>query len=218
MKIKYNAPVTLTFALLCSAILAADQTMMPGLIQQLFTVPGKEFFDFQYFPGYVKLFTHALGHIDWSHLIGNMFLILLLGPILEERYGSKPLAIMILFTAGVTGLVNVVFFSTALVGASGIAFMMILLVSFTNIKKGEIPITFLLIVALYLTKELTAAVKLDDISQISHITGGVCGGLFGFLKNLLTGGPSGPSASGPPPGPGSQSSQATRVGPGPGGV
>ncbi len=198
MRIKYNAPVTLTFALLCSAVLAADQTMMPGLVQQLFTVPGREFFDFQYLPGYVKLFTHTLGHIDWSHLIGNMFLILLLGPILEERYGSRPLAVMILFTAGITGLVNVVFFATALVGASGIAFMMILLVSFTNIKKGEIPVTFLLIVALYLTKELTAAVQLDDISQITHITGGICGGLFGFLKNILTGG-AGTGAS-PPPG------------------
>lgn len=207
MKIKYNAPVTLTFSLFCTAILAADKTMLPGLIQQLFTVPGRDFFDFQFFPGYVKLFTHVFGHIDWGHLMENMAFILLLGPILEEKYGSRALAMMLIITAGINGLVNVIFFPTALLGASGIVFMMILLVSFTNIKKGEIPLTFILIVALYLMKEFTAALENDQISQISHITGGLCGGLFGFVKNILMGKPS-PGASPPagasPPPPGTQ--------------
>lgn len=203
MKIKYNAPVTLTYALLCTAFLAADQTMLPGLVQQLFTVPGRDFFDFQYLPGYVKLFTHVCGHIDWSHLMENMAFILLLGPILEERYGSRSLVFMIIFTAGINGLVNVLFFPNFLLGASGIVFMMILLVSFTNIKRGEIPLTFLLIVALYLTREFTSAFKNDEISQISHITGGVCGAVFGFFKNILAGKSAqdkgGPPAGGAPP-------------------
>ena len=37
---------------------------------------------------YVRLFTHVLGHVDWEHFIGNMMYILLLGPMLEEKYGS----------------------------------------------------------------------------------------------------------------------------------
>ena len=57
---------------------------------------------------------------------------------------------------------------------------MILLSSFTNIKSGEIPITFILVVALYLVRELVNAFSPDQISQLAHIAGGACGGLFGF--------------------------------------
>lgn len=198
MKIKYNAPVTLSFALLCTAIVAADQTMQPGLVQQLFTVQGRELFDWNYFPGYVKLLTHVLGHLDWQHLMQNMTFILLLGPILEEKYGGINVAFMIFLTALITGIVNAFFFVTALTGASGIVFMMILLASFSNIKQGEIPLTFFLIVALYLGKEVKEAFQADGISQVAHIVGGICGSLFGFIKNNFSG-KSQPGSSGPPP-------------------
>ena len=122
-----------------------------------------------------------LGHADWIHLIANFSFILLIGPILEEKYGSKRVLAMIVITAFITGVLNVLVFSTALMGASGIVFMLILLSSFTNIRAGEIPITFVLIVALFLTKEIVNAVATrDNISQFAHIIGGVCGGLFGF--------------------------------------
>lgn len=187
MKIKYNAPVTLSFALICTAIVAADQTMLPGLVQQLFTVPGNSGFDWNYFPGYAKLLTHVFGHLDWQHLMQNMAFILLLGPILEEKYSGGNIAIMIFLTALITGVLNAFFFPIALTGASGIVFMMILLASFSNIKQGEIPLTFFLIVALYLGKEIFEAFKADQISQFAHIIGGICGSLFGFVKNYFSG-------------------------------
>ena len=44
---------------------------------------------------------------------------------------------MMLITALVTGIMNVLFLPTGLQGASGIVFMFILLISVTNIKKGD---------------------------------------------------------------------------------
>jgi len=181
MKIRYNAPVTLTFALASALVLIIDQALLPNLIEGLFAVPGKNGFSFSYLPNYVLLLTHIIGHSSWEHLMSNFSFILLLGPILEEKYSSGSVFIMVLITALVTGLLNVIFLNTGLMGASGIVFMMILLMSFTNIRKGEIPLTLILIILLFLSKEIVASFQADSISQLAHIVGGICGGLFGFL-------------------------------------
>ncbi|MBT3272723.1 MAG: rhomboid family intramembrane serine protease [Spirochaetales bacterium] len=183
MKIRYNAPVTLTFALLSTLILAADQLLNADIIPSLFTMPSRSQFSFNSISDWLRLFTHIAGHADWAHLLGNFAFILLLGPILEEKYSSIAVLLMMLVTALVTGLLNGFFSENALLGASGVVFMMILLVSFTNIRNGEIPLTFILVVALYLVKEILAAFDSgDQIAQFAHIAGGVCGSLFGFIK------------------------------------
>jgi membrane associated rhomboid family serine protease len=180
MRISYNAPVTLTFALVSTLVLVVDLMTGRALTTTLFSVgPSMD-------PGnpleYVRLFAHVAGHLNWSHLLSNFAFILLLGPILEEKYGSGAILIMVLLTAAITGLLNILFLSSGLMGASGIVFMMILLVSFANIKQGEIPLTFILVVLLYLAREIVTAMQDDDISQFAHIAGGVCGSLFGFMR------------------------------------
>lgn len=131
---------------------------------------------------YLRLFTHVLGHAGYSHYMGNMLLLLLVGPPLEEKYGSRTLLLTIAVTALVTGLAQFIFFpQTALLGASGVVFMMIVLSSFTEMKKGGIPITLILVVVFYLGGELVDGLKnTDNISQLTHIVGGVCGMVFGF--------------------------------------
>ncbi|MCD6343029.1 MAG: rhomboid family intramembrane serine protease [Spirochaetaceae bacterium] len=184
MKLKYNAPATLTFALAATIVLLIDQYIMPGMIEALFTAEGSLTFQFNDIPAYVRMFTHIFGHAGWDHLLSNLTLILLLGPVLEEKYTTKSVAWMIVFTALVNGLVNAFFFESALMGSSGIAFMMILMVSFANIKAGEFPLTALLVVGLYLVKEILAIFRYDDISQVSHIIGAACGAVFGFIRTV----------------------------------
>ncbi|HKK48181.1 MAG TPA: rhomboid family intramembrane serine protease, partial [Alkalispirochaeta sp.] len=101
MKVRYNAPVTLTFALLSSLVLLLDQTLFPALIERLFVVgPSMSVTN----PlDYIRLLTHVVGHSSWAHLMSNFAFILLLGPILEEKYGTVALFIMIAITAVVTG-------------------------------------------------------------------------------------------------------------------
>ena len=180
MRIRYNAPVTLSFALLASLVLILTQSIAPGLRESFFVVgptmnPANPL-------DYLRLVTHVVGHSSWSHLMGNFAFILLLGPILEEKYGSTSLLIMIVITAIVTGLLNILFLPTGLLGASGVVFMMILLSSFTNIRQGEIPLTFILIVVLYLVQEVAQSLRDDSVSQFAHISGGIIGSLFGFIR------------------------------------
>ena len=130
---------------------------------------------------FVTLFSHAAGHVNLEHLIGNLTFILLLGPIVEEKYGSRMTVLMFLVTALITGLLNILFFHTGLLGASGIVFMLILLVSFTNSKSGEIPITFILVALLFIGKEVLQSLQSDQVSQFAHIIGGICGSIFGFV-------------------------------------
>lgn len=182
MKIKYNAPTTLTFAFICAVVLLLSQTLLPSLTSGLFMAPGKGGFSPKEPLNWLRLFTHVIGHADWNHLISNLSFILLIGPILELTYGSLSLLAMIAITALVTGLMNAFFFPTALLGASGVVFMMILLASFTNFNKGEIPLTFILILGLYLGREILNSFRSNDISEFAHIVGGFCGSLFGFFR------------------------------------
>src|SRR5687768_13642855 len=108
-------------------------------------------------------------------------MILLIGPILEERVGSLSLLLMIAITALITGLANLALSDGMLVGASGIVFMMIILASTANIRAGQIPLTFIAIAALYLGREVIAAFGEDGISQMGHIVGGLAGAAYGFL-------------------------------------
>src|SRR5690606_5303311 len=127
------------------------------------------------------LMSHVLGHKDMAHLASNFAVILLIGPILEEKYGSRSLLVMILATALVTGVLNTLFFNTGLMGASGVVFMMILLGSFANHKSGEIPLTFLLVVGIYLASEVSNVLsgEEDGVSHFAHLLGGLCGTVFG---------------------------------------
>ncbi len=182
MKIRYNAPVVLNFALLSVLVLFINPFSGGNLISLWFVVPGQGSFDTGSIVSYVHLFSHIAGHVSWEHLLGNFAIILLVGPILEEKYGSFSLLFMILVTALVTGLLNSFLFEGALLGASGVAFMMILLAPFTNTKQGEIPLTFILIIALYIVKEVFQSFQSNNIAEFAHIAGGFCGSIFGFIK------------------------------------
>ena len=87
-------------------------TSADGSSGRLFYVPGT--MDWDNPLAYVRLFTYVLGHEGWYHLLSNLMVILLIGPLLEEKYGSLQLLEMIAITAGVTGALNILLFDTAL--------------------------------------------------------------------------------------------------------
>ncbi len=177
MKLKFNSPVILGFSLVCVAVFVLDK-LMAGSLMPFFTLGNVNASSGL---SILTLFTHVIGHANIEHLLGNLTFILLLGPIVEEKYGDMRTLFMMLITAFVTGILNLLFFHTGLMGASGIVFMLILLVSFTNTKSGEIPVTFILIAILFIGKEVIESLKTDQISQFAHIIGGLCGSVFGFV-------------------------------------
>ena len=177
MKLKFNSPVILGFSLICVAVFVLDK-LMAGTLMPYFALGNVNASSGL---SILTLFTHVIGHASIEHLMGNLTFILLLGPIVEEKYGDTRTLFMMLITAFVTGILNLLFFHTGLMGASGIVFMLILLVSFTNTKSGEIPVTFILIAILFIGKEVIESLKTDQISQFAHIIGGLCGSVFGFI-------------------------------------
>ena len=177
VKIRYNAPVVLSFSLAATAVMIL--TSVGGdRVRWFFLVPGR--MNWGDPVAYLQLFTHVLGHGSWQHLLSNLLVILLIGPLLEEKYGHARLGMMVLITAFVTGVLNILLFNTGLLGASGVAFMLIVLSSLVNVRRGELPLTFVLVVLLFVGAEVAAAARNDSVSQFAHIVGGACGAAFGL--------------------------------------
>ena len=177
--IRFNAPVVLSFAIISLLVLVLDSATGGASTARLFCVYRAPLTD----PlTYVRFFTHVLGHSGYSHYMGNMLLLLLVGPGLEEKYGSRNLLLTIVITAFATGLVQFLLFPhSALLGASGIVFMCILLSSLSGMRGGAIPLTLILVAVFYLGGEWIDAVTVqDNVSHLTHIVGGVCGIVFGF--------------------------------------
>lgn len=180
MKITYNSPVVLTFALLATIVMILENSI-GGVTIKYFALPPD--FSFSDPLDYLRIFTYVLGHGDWPHLVGNFSFILLIGPIVEEKYGAKDLLFMMGITTIITAILHIIFFDNYALGASGIVFMMIMLGSLVNLKKGTIPLTFVFILALYLGQEIYRAfAENNNISEFAHIVGGLFGTLFGFLN------------------------------------
>ena len=181
MRIQYNSPVILSFSILTAVIHAIAEFTPLDIATEFFTV--RDSMSITSPLDYFRLCSHVLGHSDWQHLTGNLTFILLLGPILEERYGSRPVLVMIFATALITGFINVAvpfFDGTWLRGASGVVFMLIVLSSLVNVKRGTVPLTFILIVVIFVGKEILAILREDQVSQMAHIIGGALGSFFGF--------------------------------------
>lgn len=177
-RIHYNSPVVLSIFLLSLAALILGRITGGWTTHTLFSVYRSPLSPFSL----VRLFGHVLGHADFAHFSGNMLLLLVVGPPMEEKYGSRLLLGAVALTALISGLVQYLFFpGSALLGASGIVFMLILLSSLSGMKQGYIPLTLILVALLYLGREVVSMLTIrDNVSNLTHILGGLCGTGFGF--------------------------------------
>ena len=181
-RVSFNSPVVLTFSIICLVALLLDFLTKGWANKTLFSVYCSSFLKpFTYF----RLIGHVFGHADWEHFLGNITLILVVGPLLEEKYGSWNIGAIMFSTALVTGLVHILLFpNTMLLGASGIVFAFILLSSITSIKDGSIPITFILVAMIYIGEQIFQGLFVkSNISNLTHIVGGVLGATFGYVMN-----------------------------------
>lgn len=182
VRISFNSPVILWFAIICLVVLIIQYISGDSATYVAFSVYRSSLLDPM---TYIRFFGHALGHADLEHYMGNMMYLLIVGPLLEEKYGSKSIILVMVVTALVTGVFNFIFCpDVATLGASGIVFAFILLSSLTCMKEGEIPLTFIVVAILYLGEQvLEAAFVESNISNVSHIVGGLCGCVLGYLLN-----------------------------------
>ncbi|MCM1506661.1 MAG: rhomboid family intramembrane serine protease [Ruminococcus flavefaciens] len=183
-KIAFNSPVVLGFTAICLVSLLLSMVTHGASNNLMFSVYRSSLLD----PfTYVRFFGHVFGHASWEHFINNIMYILLIGPLLEEKYGKTEMIMIIAVTALVTGLINFIFFPhVCLLGASGVVFAFILLSSFTSFQNGKIPVTFLLVAVIYIGQQVYNGVfSHNNISELTHIIGGIVGSAFGFAENKI---------------------------------
>ncbi|MGX8687132.1 MAG: rhomboid family intramembrane serine protease [bacterium] len=177
-RIVLNAPISLGFVFICLAATLMGELTGGVSTRLLFMNYRAPLLD----PlTWLRFVTHIFGHADWDHFIGNAAYLLLLGPILEEKYGPEAMLRLIGVTALATGVINFVLFPySGLCGASGVVFAFILLSSFTNFREGEIPVTFILVALFFIGQQVYEGLMVrDSISNLTHIVGGAVGAFFG---------------------------------------
>lgn len=183
LSITLNAPLVLTFVFLCFVVTIIGIWTKGKSTELLFMNYRSSLKN----PlTYLRFFTHIFGHSGWPHFLSNACYLLILGPMLEEKHGQKILACAILITALITGLINFIIFpNVAICGASGVVFAFIVLASFTGFKQGEIPLSFILVVVIYLGQQIIDGLfTVDNISQMAHIVGGLVGAVLGYVVNI----------------------------------
>ena len=176
-KIYLNAPITLGFSLICIIALLLNIVSSGKTNVLFFSTYGSSLLSPM---TYIRLLGHIFGHANVDHLVSNLLYILLLGPMLEEKYGKR-LIIVILSTAAVTGIVhNLLSPNTMMLGASGVVFAFIILASITGNEEG-IPVTLIIVALLWIGSEIyTGITTADSVSQLTHIVGGLTGGIIGL--------------------------------------
>ena len=185
LRVIINAPATIGFCLLCLIAMVLNIITGGKTNQLLFSVYHSSLAD----PlTYLRFFTHALGHSSWSHFFGNILTFMILGPMMEEKYGAPSMVVVYAVTALVTGLLSYIFFPhTAMLGASGVVFALIMLSSFVKTEKNTIPLTLILVACLYAGQQLYEAFSsAGNVAYIGHFGGAVVGIVFGFLMNVDT--------------------------------
>ena len=87
----------------------------------------------------------------------------------------------------ITGVINFIIGKYRIIGASNIVFMLIALSAFVNMSD-RIPLTLVFIILFYFIDEVRQLFNKDGVAHYGHLTGAVCGVLFGFIcqnKNLI---------------------------------
>ena len=182
IRLSFNAPAVLAFTGICLFAQILSVITQGASNTAVFSVYRSSLLN----PlTYLRCVCHVFGHADWNHLLANMMYILILGPMIEEKYGTSNTVFVMVATALVTGIINMVFFpNIRLLGASGIVFAFILIASITTKEDRTIPVTFILVAVLYIGQQIYQGFFVNDgISQMAHIVGGVVGSMCGFIMN-----------------------------------
>ena len=181
--LSFDAPASLVYAVISFIIFVLSRELLPSLTDFFSapSAPGTEYaFNWTNPLQYSRFLVHVLGNISWAVYASDLAFILLLGPQLEQKFGSPVITLMMAVTALASGLLNAAFSSALLMGGTGIAFMMILLAAFTSVDRNSIPLSFLFAAVLFLFRELYYAVDTASVSNFAHLAGGLAGSALGF--------------------------------------
>ena len=191
IKLAYDAPVTLTFVIVCAIIfllnLVLAKSGKSAGLEKLLASPTAQAGSLPFIVkqplSYLRLLLYIFGSESEasSVLFTNLILIMLLGPAMEERYGSAIIGIMIFVSALFAGVLNACFCETSLIGAVPLVSMMIFLNAFMSFSKKKFPLSFAAVMLFFVLLQIFSGAGAVQI--IICIAGGLCGSLFAFLTS-----------------------------------
>lgn len=182
MHIKINSPIVLIYLIVCLIIFGGTNYFDYIPKEYLITDP---FFKVDSLQNYISIIGSSFGHANLDHLIGNLSFILLIGPLIEEKYGSRKFFFITISTVILLGVVSTFLFRQSIWGASGFVFMLIILSSFTNVRSKTIPLTFIITCILFVGKEIIQSNNLSNTSIEAHLVGALIGAFIGFTIKPL---------------------------------
>jgi hypothetical protein len=142
----FNCPITLAFLVVVFIVHLAFQTNFSDLFHHLFSVSKP--FDWANPSSYLSLLLCVFSDDGrWQNISNPLFLIVLIGPIVEERVGPIQLVVAGIATTFITSLLHAILFSN-LYGPTCIAYMLVFMASYVNVKQGHTPLSFILVLVL----------------------------------------------------------------------
>ena len=186
LKFSYDAPVTLSFVIVCVFFFLLNTFVIKnGALGKILASPttqaGALPFIVKQPLSYLRLLLYIFGSGEEVIYLTNFMIILMMGPAMEERYGSVIIGIMIFVSALFAGVLNACFCADSLVGAVPVVCMMIFLNAFMSFSKKTVPATFLAVIVFFGFFSINSG--MSAIRLIICIAGGLCGSLFAFLTS-----------------------------------
>ena len=188
LKFVYDAPVMLSFVLAVLVIFMLDTFVFKGTLAEKWLLSptaaeGSLPFAFSDFTSILRLFLHVLGGRDIPFLICNLIFILLLGPQMEERYGSVIIGIMIFVAALFSGVLNACFCKVPVSGSEPVVFMLILLCAMMHLSRSKVSASALAVIILFAVMLVLRKNPNGTAGVLITLAGGLCGSLFAFLTS-----------------------------------
>ena len=201
--ITIDSPLVLSFCALCVVLHAVGAASGEHFARDTLGIWPWSHFRARRPRSWLQFVTHVVGHVNWTHLQGNLVNMLLVGPQCEREYGTFNLLKIILWTALFSGLAHMALGASngVQLGASGVVFSLILLSSLVAAHDQRVPLTFVANVVVWCWTEIGATVfsgnGSDRTSHLAHLSGAVVGTIAGYY--LHAGGaerPGSPAARG----------------------
>ena len=182
IKINFDSKVSVAFVLL-SLLFFLLKSFTAAFTISPTVQTGTNAFNASSISSYLNLVLFVFGAQNFSMLVINSIIILLLGNTLEETYGAFILAVMMTISTLFTGVLSACFCKNSIQGSNGIIFMLLFLTVASSLIKKKMPVSTFMVFALFIICSFLQDHSNGIIEVFITIAGGLCGSLFAFLAS-----------------------------------
>lgn len=191
LRFTFDSPVTIVLAVVSAVLLVLDTFVFKGIMDFLTCPASKAFgtasaFNFASPLDYLKIILHIFGSAGWTSFFTGVLLLLAFGPVLEERYGSVMVSLMLVTAAVVNGVLTACLSAVPSVGLESLVFTMLFLTLINAFTKKVFPLSSVLILAAAISYDcymLSLSVK--DIQIVAAVgidaASGLCASLLAYM-------------------------------------